>query len=91
VPNVLFYSTKPNVLFYSGPYVSFSRDKLVVHYEAHSMLIALTAQPIDSNPSSKPIFSNNRITAIKSLNSCTAPFPSASTVLWHYRNSSSYY
>src|SRR6218665_4002703 len=34
----------------------------------------------------KPTFSNNRITAIKSLNSCTAPFPSASGVLRCYRN-----
>src|SRR6218665_2821842 len=32
------------------------------------------------------MFSNNRITAIKSLNSCTAPFPSASGVLRRYRN-----
>jgi len=39
-----------------------------------------------SNPSSKPNFLNSSRTAIKSLNSCTASFPSASAVLRRYRN-----
>src|SRR6218665_174877 len=33
------------------------------------------------NPSSKPIFSNNRMNAINFLNLCTAPFPLSSAVL----------
>src|SRR6218665_1030340 len=41
---------------------------------------------IISGDNTKPTFSNNRITAIKSLNSCTAPFPSASGELRRYRN-----
>jgi len=43
------------------------------------------------NPSSKPIFSSNRITAIKSLNSCTVPYPSTSAMLRHYKNRLIYY
>src|SRR6218665_2329417 len=33
-----------------------------------------------------PIFLDSRITAIKSLNSCTAPFPVAFAVLRRYKN-----
>ena len=38
------------------------------------------------NTSSTLIFTNNRITAVKSFNSCTAPFNLASDELWRYRN-----
>ena len=39
------------------------------------------------NPNSKLIFLNSHITAIKFLNPCTAPFPSALAVLRRYINS----